>query len=115
MLPPHVQSTYPVHPWYALEGATWHLTKELADDLNDSMLTYANGNFFFREMYNRQIRAYEEQLESYFSCKITTTHEDFVPISDCIGEFPPSGNALRTLHERAEQSSLTSTGISNHK
>jgi hypothetical protein len=114
MLDPQVRHAYPVHPRYAVEGATWHLTKELADDLDDSMLTYGNGDFFCRKMYNRKFRAFEECLENYFSSALADEHEDYIPIRDWIGEFPPSGEALRTLHERAERSSLTPTGISNY-
>jgi hypothetical protein len=119
MLDPQVRHAYPVHPRYALEGATWHLTKELADDLDDSMLTYGNGDYFSRKLYNRKWRAYEERLENYFCSALVhheqDKHEDYIPIRDWIGEFPPSGEALRTLYEKAERSSLNQTGISNYQ
>jgi hypothetical protein len=113
MLDPEVRGAYPVHPRYAVEGATWHLAKELADDLDDSMLTYGNADFFCRKMYNRKLRAYEERVTNYYSCNRNTKHEDYIPMSDWIGDFPPDGKALRLLHERAERSSLTPMGISN--
>ena len=114
MLDPHVRSAYPVHPRYALEGATWHLTKELADDLDAELLTYGNADAFSHKMYSRKFREFEERLINYYSsCEGGTKHEDYIPIRDWVGEFPPDGKALRTLHERAERSSLTHTKISN--
>jgi hypothetical protein len=117
MLDPQVRQAYPVHPRYAVEGATWHLTKELADDFDDTMLTYGNADFFSRKMYNRKFRDFEERLENYFHCVLgdkAEKHECYIPIRDWIGEFPPPGGALRTLHEKAERSSLTPTGIANY-
>jgi hypothetical protein len=119
MLDPQVRQAYPVHPRYALEGATWHLTKELSDDLDDTMLTYGNGDFFSRKMYNRKFRDFEERLENYFHCllgeEVDEEHECYIPMRDWIGEFPPPGEALRTLHERAQRSSLNQIGMSNYQ
>ena len=113
MLDPHVRSAYPVHPRHALEGATWHLTRELADDLDAEMLTYGNADEFSHKMHNRKFREYEERMINYYSCEGERKHKDYIPIRDWVGEFPPDGTALRTLHERAERSSLTHTKISN--
>jgi hypothetical protein len=115
MLEPHVRSAYRVHPRYALEGATWHLTKELADDLDAELLTYGNADNFSRKMYARKLREFEERIINYSSCKGDVKHEDYISIRDWIGEFPPDGKALRTLHERAERSSLTHSKISNYQ
>jgi hypothetical protein len=54
MLPPNVAMAYPVLPRYALPGATYHLNVECAEDFADCMLTYANGNYFSRHLYNRK-------------------------------------------------------------
>lgn len=79
-------------------------------DLWQWLVTY----FVRKYTNNRQIWAYEECLETYFSCKITTKHEECVSISHWIGESPPPGNALRghSMYERAKRSYLTT---SNHK
>ena len=72
MLDPYVWSTYPVHPRYTLEGATWHLTKELADNLDAHMLKYGNADNFSQKMYSRNFREYEERVINYSSCEGST-------------------------------------------
>ena len=113
MLDPPVRDAYPVHPRYAAEGATFHLTKKLSDDLDDSLLTYGNADYFCRKMHDRKLRAYEEKAINYYTCDKSSPHQDYIEMSDWIGDYPPDGKALRSLHETAEQSSLTVTGISN--
>jgi hypothetical protein len=116
MLDPHVRSACPAQPSrHATEAAAaFHLTKELADDLDHDMLTHGNADDFSSQIYSRKFREQKDRLATCFSCEENFKHEHCIPIGDWIGEFPPDGKALRALHERAERLSLTPAGISNY-
>jgi hypothetical protein len=114
MLPPNVAMAYPVLPRYALPAATFHLDVECAEDFADCMLTYSNGDYFSRKLYSRKLREHERHLISYFSIQSEEKHSEYVSLENWMkGETPPSGDTLRTLHEKAERSKLNYTGVSN--
>jgi hypothetical protein len=52
-LPPHIRDAYHVHPRYA-EG-NFHLSKTTTDLLEDVIVTYGNGEYFSKSLYQRRV------------------------------------------------------------
>ena len=111
-LPAHVRQCYPVDPHWA-HGA-FHFSKDLSDDLDSLMKTYANGEFFSKNLLHKAARQYVRVLESYLSkCSRGKAQPWTLDFKDWIGRFPPSGDSIRKYYMAAENCSAKPYGYSN--
>jgi hypothetical protein len=121
-LPVEVAMCYPVKPSYTRtstddDRSFFQLSRELSDDLEDNILTYANAAVFSRKIWKRVLREYERRLLEYFSIAKTVgaLHGPYVPLSEFSGKFfAPSGEQLYDMFHSAERSTLTYTGVSEY-
>ena len=113
-LPEYIRKKYPVYPKHAT--GTFHLTKVAADLLEDTMVTYGNGEFFSKLLYNSINRDYLNRLEDYLSYHVgNNLKAERYPEKD--GEFlkvtPPNGLALRNLYQYSASSINTHGQVSD--
>jgi hypothetical protein len=110
-LPTHLMSIYPVHPMYAT--GIFHLHRDLSDEMDNLMITYANGTKLSNMMFRRMGNAYEQKLSTYLSQQPT---ENFVSFNEFVkGSYPPSGRTLRDLFVESQHSKLTLYGYSSYE
>jgi len=108
-LPTHIRSIYPVDPIYAT--GSFHLTKNLTEDMELLMVTYASADLVSRKLYNKLGKEYTSKAATYLS---QSPKQDFLTNNQFIsGVFPPSGKTLRELYKQAQQSPLTHYGYSH--
>jgi hypothetical protein len=74
MLDPDVQAACPVHPRHAQEGATFHLTRELVDNLDHNVLTCGNANNVCSQMCSRKNQECKARLVTCHSCQDNLKH-----------------------------------------
>ena len=109
MLPPDVAALYPVLPRYA--HGSFHFHKDLSDNLELLMQTYANAKFVSAKLYKKNNTEYLWRLETYLSQQPTVP---FVPLDGFAGSiFPPSANSIWNYFLAAEESCLQPYGYSN--
>jgi hypothetical protein len=113
-LPPHIRNAYPVEPRYAT--GTFHLSKKTSDWLEDLIVTYGNGEFISKSLYQRLNKVYLEYVDSYYEqCVYLGLHnkvKKYPDFKEWVGEYYPDGAKFRQLYEHAQQSNLTRTGYS---
>jgi hypothetical protein len=91
-----------------------HLLNTTSDLLEDLMITYANGEFFSRSMYQRLNAEYLRRIDTYYDqnkwlqCKNV---KEYPTLEEFTGQFYPDGGKFREIYEVAQQSTLTRTGI----
>jgi len=103
ILPAHIRSMYPVKPVYA--SGQFHLTTDLAEDLAENMMTYANADVVSKRMYKKMGKSYLSSLETYLSQRPTA---DYLTVDDYLNhQFPPSGKRLKEAYDAASTSQLT--------
>ena len=108
-LPTYLRCMYPVNPIYATGG--FHITEALSQLLENLMVTYANGDFVSKMLYQEMGREYTRKVATYLSLSPT---RDFAGEREYeSGIFPPSGKSLRELYEKAQQSTFTHYGYSH--
>jgi hypothetical protein len=115
-LPPHVRDAYPVHPRYAV--GTFHLSRQLTDELDEVMVTYGNGEFFSRSLYQRLNQQYFNRVDTYYAqCKYLKVQKSkpYPTLEDWVGRFYPNGAKFRELYEVGQRSTLTRSGISDYE
>lgn len=115
-LPVEVRNAYPVLPRYASETGDrtfFHLSTVVSDDLEDNIVTYANGDKFSRKIWRRKVLGYNRRLLEYFSICRGKPHKPYLDIVEYCGDFQaPSGSQLYDTFKMAEKSPLTVSGIS---
>jgi hypothetical protein len=112
-LPPHIRDAYPVHPRYA--SGNFHLSNTTSDWLEDLIVTYGNGEYISRSLYQRLNLIYYRYVDNYYEqCKFLglTKVKKYPELGEWIGEYYPDGAKFRQLYEIAQQSTLTRTGYS---
>eukprot|EP00542_Grammatophora_oceanica_P006324 CAMPEP_0194069876 /NCGR_PEP_ID=MMETSP0009_2-20130614/87876_1 /TAXON_ID=210454 /ORGANISM="Grammatophora oceanica, Strain CCMP 410" /LENGTH=420 /DNA_ID=CAMNT_0038723101 /DNA_START=256 /DNA_END=1515 /DNA_ORIENTATION=- len=108
-LPTYLRCMYPVNPIYATGG--FHITEALSQLLENLMVTYANGDFVSKMLYQELGREYTRKVATYLSLSPT---RDFAGEREYeSGIFPPSGKSLRELYQQAQQSTFTHYGYSH--
>jgi hypothetical protein len=109
MLPAHVRNAYPVEPTFA--SGAFHLHRDLTDDLEKLIKTYANGRFVGKKMHAKMGQQYTRKLETFLSQKPNC---NFVSFNEFTSGFSaPSGAAIRQLYLSAYHSVLTPYGYSH--
>ena len=113
-IPEYIRKQYPVYPRYAT--GKWHLSKSCSDLFEEIMMTYGNGDFFSRLLYNAINKKYLAKIEDFLSYHVHEKHECLsYPAKN--GEFLscsiPGGDALRNLYEQVSKSTLNYMGISD--
>ena len=112
LLPKYVSRIYPVYPRYATNG-NFHLHRDLSNQFEAVMKTYANAEFFSINLAQTLSRVYVELAESYFSHP-KNSGRPFPTFKEFVGNnLPPSGNSLRSVYVEAEYSHLQPYGYSN--
>ncbi len=108
-LHPDVAKAYPVLPKYA--SGTFHLHRNLSDDVEPLMRTYANSKFFSEKLYRKMNIEYTHKVKTYLSLAPTRQ----VPPKHHYtgGTHPPTDNQIRAAFLSAENSNLTSYAYSN--
>ena len=104
-LPPHMRQCYPVEPRYA--NGAFHLTQQASDELDAVMLTYGNGDFFSRKLYQTASRNYLRAVENYLSI-VPHSHKGghayHLDLHEWLGRLPPTGESIRECYLMAENS-----------
>jgi hypothetical protein len=106
----HIASTYPVEPRYALANYRFHLSIDLTEELESTMLT--NGP---------QCNSFKRVIRKYASRAIMSRLNDGNPDNWSIlfeewnGKFVPTGAQLRYYYLDGEKSPLTLYGYSNQE
>ena len=109
LLPADVASAYPVLPRYA--AGPFHLHRDLSDDVESLMKTYANGDYISNKLHRKIGIVYTRALETYLS---RSPKQPFVSFDKFLGGVqPPTGAAIREYFNNAERSPLTPYGFSN--
>ena len=113
-LPPHMRQCYPVEPRYA--NGAFHLTQQASDELDAVMLTYGNGDFFARKLYQTASRNYLRAVENYLSI-VPHSHKGghayHLDLHEWLGRLPPTGESIRECYLMAENSENTVYGYSH--
>jgi len=94
---------YPVCPVYAT-GA-FHLHCDITEEMDNLMITYANGTKLSNMMFRRLGISYDTKVATYLSQQPTenfATFEEFIK-----GSYPPSGRTLHDLFHNSQHSKLT--------
>jgi hypothetical protein len=108
ILPADVAAAYPVLPRYA--AGQFHLQKDLSDDVELLMKTYANGRFISSKLHRKLGVEYTRKVETYL-CRSPTrgfmSYEAFTS-----GVTPPAASSIRAAFQDAENSTLTPYGFS---
>ena len=121
-LPIHVRSAYPVEPKFADNGMMFHLDRACSHVLEENMLTYGNADKLSRSIYagitNTHLRRFTEYLSEWKSLIGVSDAPLGVPLyPELAGEylptFPPSGDSLRDLFDRASTSTANNYGVSD--
>jgi hypothetical protein len=108
-LPADVASTYPVLPRFS--NGSFHFHKDLSDDLEELMMTYANGGFVSKKIYKKMNKEYLRATGTYLSRKPTAP---FVTAFEYLGgQYPPTGSQIRQYYQAAENSPHTAYGYSH--
>ena len=122
-VPAYAAYHYPVDCRYAVDGRNSHLSRS-ATDLFDLLLpTYGNGDLCSRLLCNAVNRAYLEKAASFFSYG---KEQHAKNPSYCTGKhlqregehmrsYPPLGETIRDLYDKASNTSLNFWGISDHE
>ena len=104
-LPPHMRQCYPVEPRYA--NGAFHLTQQASDELDAVMLTYGNGDFFARKLYQTASRNYLRAVENYLSI-VPHSHKGghayHLDLHKWLGRLPPTGESICKCYLMAENS-----------
>ena len=110
LLPADVASAYPVLPRYAA-GGSFHLHRDLSDDVESLMKTYANGEYISNKLHRKIGIVFTRTLHTYLA---RSPKQPFVSIEDFLGGIqPPTGAAIREYFDNAEHCPLTPYGFSN--
>ena len=109
LLPSDISSTYPVLPKYA--SGLFHLHKDLSDDLDILMRTYANGKFVSGKLYRKLGVIYTRKVQTYLARSPTRPFISYEAFSG--GISPPTAAAIRQCFDDSEHSPLTAYGFSN--
>ena len=121
-LPIHVRNAYPVYPKYADNTMSFHLDKPTSQILEGLMLTYGNGDKVSRMIYegitSQHLEKFTAYLSEWKSLLTMKGNEDAPPLypdlhGDFITTWPPSGDSLRDLYERAAISRCNQYGVSD--
>ena len=121
-LPIHVRSAYPVEPKFADNFMLFHIDKACSHVLEENMLTYGNGDKLSRSIYagitKTHLSCFTEFLSEWKSLK--NVCEVSIPVAlypELAGEylttFPPTGDSLRDLFDRASCSKANNYGVSD--
>lgn len=116
-LPSHIRDAYPVHPRYAF--GNFHLSKATSESLEHVIVTYGNGEYFSKSLYQRMYSLYVRNTNNYYSqcsylqkkfgnCEIIK----YPNFNEFIGVYYPDGAKFRELYEKAQISILTDCGYS---
>jgi hypothetical protein len=91
------------------------LSINTSDSLEHVIVTYGNGDYFSKSLYQRLNAVYVRYIANYYSqceymgIKNAIPYPDFAEFS---GIYYPDGAKFRELYEKAQQSTLTMTGYS---
>ena len=99
-LPPYMAMCYPVEPKYA--RGTSHLAKDATRIMEASMVTYGNGDYISRMLYEGINTYYEDKTMRYYSyCAATGKEsEDYVQKDgEFLVRYPPLGETIRQLYD----------------
>jgi hypothetical protein len=117
-LPPHIRDAYPVHPRYA--SGNFHLSKSTSENLEHIIVTYGNGDYFSKSIYQRLYSVYVRYINNYYSqCQYLNNNNNnktmvlkYPNFNEFTGVWYPDGAKFRELYERAQTSPLTECGYS---
>lgn len=115
-LPVFLRDSYPVHPKYA-HGGSFHFSKKLSQLLEHLIVKYGNAEMFSRMLYHELNEEYRNRIDKYYDqCIFLKAKENILQYPTFLdwmgGHFPPDGSKIRELYEKAQQSTLTRSGIS---
>ena len=106
-LPAQLRSAYPVDPWYAKEGATWHLKASFTNVMEKLVITHGNDEQLCTMMSelkgDNHFQYQAEYLSQARDTNATVTHPP-VGFKDWIGPYSPSGQDLRDLKLQRQHS-----------
>jgi hypothetical protein len=111
-LTPFIRDAYPVHPRYAT--GNFHMTKKTSDLMEDLMITYGNGEYFSRSMYQRLNLEYLSRIDTYYDQNKWLQGKNvapYPPLNEWNGTYYPDGGKFRELYEKAQTTNLTRSGI----
>ena len=109
LLPSDVASTYPVLPRYA--SGLFHLHRDLSDDVDSLMKTYANGKFVSTKLHRKMGIVFTRKVQTYLA---RSPKHPFVSYDQFSGGIsPPTAPSIRQCFDDAEHSPLTPYGFSN--
>lgn len=117
----HISSAYPVEPRYALCNYRFHLSIDVTEDLESTMLTNGSGDSFSKKMHRSQCNKFKRVIRTYASkahmCKMKggTPDEWTILFEAWNGKFVPSGIQLRSYYLDGDKSPLTPYGYSNQE
>ena len=119
-LPAYMADLYPVEPKYAQPNNRSHIGRDATAVIEQSMVTYANGEFCSRLLMNAINDAYLRRARDYYSYHNVHTPQKAATVPDYppkdlhfIPIFPPQGDTVRDLYETAALSTWTASGISD--
>ena len=124
-LPEHVRCMYPVDLRFADNTHTFHLHKDCSALMEDLIPTYGNGDMVARIFYSRIVNCHKEKLAQYLTCwgsilqSSPSDNRPLVPTypqlhGEFICHYPPVGETLREMFDKACNSKCTPYGISDH-
>ena len=108
LLPSDVRDSYPVLPRYA--SGTWHMHKDLTDDLEQLMKTYANATFVSNKLYRKNNTEYTRRVDTYLSRRPRLAVSKRELFTGHIN--PPTGDLIREYYFEAENCTLNPYGYS---
>lgn len=124
-LPEYARNQYPVDMKYAFAGSTFHLSRGVTDVVEELMPTYGNGDLLARMIKKAIDQDYMRRLQSYLSYwKIyhETNGDDAIGTpkypereTEFVSFYPPTGETIREIYNKAKNSVYTSYGISDHE
>ena len=114
-LPPHIALRYPVDPQYADSGSSFQLSRCTSQLLENYMLTTSSGEQFSQMLYKRQATLYENVELEYYGRGVYLKRNNLprLPSFESFYNriYPPSGDDLRKLYNRAGRSTITLGGL----
>jgi hypothetical protein len=119
-LPAYIASHYPVEPKYALSNHSFHLAIDATNVLDSIMLTYANGDLCSRLLYTAINKAYMERITGYLSYNKENpqspvkVHDYIQKNGTFVKQFPPLGDTIRDIYDKAATTNNNRWGISDH-
>jgi hypothetical protein len=109
VLPAPVAAAYPVLPRYA--AGQFHLHRDLSDDVEQLLRTYASGKFVSGKLHRKLGVVYARKVETYLSLSPTRGFVSYDAFTG--GITPPNGAIIRSSFKEAESSKLTPYGFSH--